>query len=177
MRMRVSLLALVFVLAAAPGATAQTRVITGTVTHAVTGEPVDGARISVRGTIVTAVTRADGTYSIGVPVGTIELVFLRIGYARANVTVSASQSTVDVSLEADIFRLEEIVVTGRGTGIQRRNLPNAVATVSGEELNRVPAQSIEHALQGKVAGADILYRSRFIGQVGGLIQAAFLVSA
>ena len=167
MRMRVSLLALVFVLAAASGATAQTRVITGTVTHAVTGEPVDGARISVRGTIVTAITRADGTYSIGVPVGTIELVFLRIGYARANVTVSASQSTVDVSLEADIFRLEEIVVTGRGTGIQRRNLPNAVATVSGEELNRVPAQSIEHALQGKVAGADIQTNS---GAPGGGAQ-------
>lgn len=167
MRMRVSLLALVFVLAAASGATAQTRVITGTVTHAVTGEPVDGARISVRGTTVTAITRADGTYSIGVPVGTIELVFLRIGYSRANVTVSASQSTVDVSLEEDVFRLEEIVVTGRGTGIQRRNLPNAVATVSGEELNRVTAQSIEHALQGKVAGADIQTNS---GAPGGGAQ-------
>ena len=167
MRMRVGLLALVFVLATASGATAQTRVVTGTVTHAVTGEPVDGARISVRGTIITAVSRADGTYSIGVPVGTIELVVIRIGYSRANVTVLAGQSTVDVVLEGDVFRLEEIVVTGRGTGIERRNLPNAVATVSGENLLRVPAQSIEHALQGKVAGADIQTNS---GAPGGGAQ-------
>lgn len=167
MRMRVTLLALVFVLAAASGATAQTRVVTGTVTHALTGEGVDGARISVRGTIITAVTRADGTYSIGVPVGTVELVVIRIGYSRANVTVLAGQSTVDVVLEGDVFRLEEIVVTGRGTGIERRNLPNAVATVSGESLTQVPAQSIEHALQGKVAGADIQTNS---GAPGGGAQ-------
>ncbi len=167
MRMRVGLLALLFVLAGASGATAQTRVVTGTVTHSVTGEPVDGARVSVRGTTITAIARADGTYSIGVPVGTIELVAMRIGYTRASVTVTASQSTVDFTLDADVFRLEEIVVTGRGTGIERRNLPNAVATVSGEDLTRVAAQSIEHALQGKVAGADIQTNS---GAPGGGAQ-------
>ena len=59
------------------------------------------------------------------------------------------------------------MVTGRGTGIERRNLPNAVATVSGEELSRVTAQSIEHALQGKVAGADIQTNS---GAPGGGAQ-------
>ncbi len=62
MRMRVGLLALVFVLAAASGATGQTRVVTGAVTHAATGEGVSGARISVRGTNITAAARADGTY-------------------------------------------------------------------------------------------------------------------
>ena len=167
MRIRVGLLALLFVLAAVSGTTAQTRVVTGTVTHAGSGEPVEGARIGVRGTTITAIARADGTYSIGVPVGTIELVVLRIGYSRASATVTASQSTVDFTLEADVFRLEEIVVTGRGTGVERRNLPNAVATVSGEDLNRVTAQSIEHALQGKVAGADIQTNS---GAPGGGAQ-------
>jgi outer membrane receptor protein involved in Fe transport len=39
--------------------------------------------------------------------------------------------------------------------MSRRNLANSVATVSGEEVSRVPATSIENALQGKVAGAQI----------------------
>ena len=105
---------------------------------------MDGARISVRGTIITAVTRADGTYSIGVPVGTIELVVIRIGYTRANVTVLAGQSTVDVVLEGDVFRLEEIVVTGRGTGIERRNLLKALGAEL--ELSNLGPAAVEPLL-------------------------------
>ena len=43
-----------------------------------------------------------------------------------------------VALEPDLFKLEEVVVTGQSTGIERQNLPNAVATVSASELTRAP---------------------------------------
>ena len=48
-----------------------------------------------------------------------------------------------IALEPDIFKLEEVVVTGQSTGIERQNLPNAVATVSGERARpgRPPARS------------------------------------
>ena len=55
----------------------------------------------------------------------------------------------------DPLKLEEIVVTGLATGMSRRNLANSVASVSADEVSKVPATSIENALQGKVAGAQI----------------------
>src|SRR5262245_36391787 len=71
------------------------------------------------------------------------------------VAVSADQSTVQIALEADALRLEEVVVTGQATGVQRRNLANAVASVKAEQLNIAPASSVETLLAAKIAGADI----------------------
>ena len=85
----------------------------------------------------------------------------------SQVEVPAGQTTADAALDPDPFRLEEIVITGQATGIERQNLPNAVATVSSEELNRAPAQTIESALQGKIPGAYIQANS---GAPGGGMQ-------
>src|SRR6267154_1062993 len=57
--------------------------------------------------------------------------------------------------------------TGQATTVDRRNLANAVATVSGEEVSRVSAQTVEQALQGKVVGASIQANS---GAPGGGMQ-------
>ncbi len=168
MKTRRVLFALIFVLAAGVGhVSAQTRVVTGQVTEASSGAPVDGARVAVRGTNISVLTRADGSFTIGVPSGSVELTVSRIAYKRAALTVASGASSIDVTLELDVFNLEEIVVTGRGTGIERRNLANAVATVTGEQVTRVTAQSIEHALQGKVAGVDVYTNS---GAPGGGAQ-------
>ncbi|MCZ6857183.1 MAG: carboxypeptidase-like regulatory domain-containing protein, partial [Gemmatimonadetes bacterium] len=164
---RVGFAFLFLLVAGVTQAFAQTRVVTGTVTHGATGRPVDQARVSVRGTPIVVLTRADGTFSIGVPAGGVELEVRRIGYSRATVSVSIAESIVNVALDADVFNLEEVIVTGRGTGIERRNLANAVSTLEGSLITRVTAQSIEHALQGKIAGADIQTNS---GAPGGGAQ-------
>lgn len=149
-------------------ALAQTRVVTGRVVEASTNFPIVGAEVLVRGTGISTTSRDDGTFSLGVPPDDVVLVVRQFGYQRALLTVTASQSDVnDVSLSRDVFNLDEIVVTGRGTGIERRNLANAVATISGAEATRVTAASVEHAIQGKVAGADIQTNS---GAPGGGAQ-------
>lgn len=162
----VLLVGLLFSVWAGP-AHAQTRVVTGQVTAAETGAPLEGVGVTVAGTTISARTRADGSFNIGVPVGQVRLSFRLIGYKRAVAVLSAGVSTLNVSLEPDIFKLDEVVVTGRATEISRRNLANAVATLSGEEVSNVSAQSIEHALQGKVAGADVYTNS---GAPGGGAQ-------
>ena len=58
-------------------------------------------------------------------------------------------------MRKDVLKLEQIVVTGQASGMSRRNLANSVASVGAEEIAKVPASSIENALQGKVAGAQI----------------------
>src|SRR5438874_11974490 len=64
-------------------------------------------------------------------------------------------TSITVVMHKDVLKLDQIVVTGQASGIARRNLANSVASVDAEDLTKVPAVSIEHALQGKVAGAQI----------------------
>ncbi len=168
MRAKSVFLAVLFSSAVAGHAFAQTRIVTGQVTDAVSNAPLPGVNVSVRGILASTATDNDGSFALGwVPVGDAVIDFRRIGYKRAVVSVGANQFTISVALEADVFKLEEVVVTGRGTGMERRNLANAVATVSGDEVTQVTAQSIEHALQGKVAGADVYTNS---GAPGGGAQ-------
>jgi TonB-linked SusC/RagA family outer membrane protein len=151
-------------------AAAQTRVVTGRVVDAATGQPMAGAELLVLNTTIRAVVSEDGTYSIGVPAGQVSLLIRRIGYRRYLVEVPANQNTLDIELQEDVLQLDEVVVTGRATGVERRNLANAVATVSAAEVERVPAASVEQQIQGKVAGANIQSNS---GAPGGGVQVEF----
>ncbi|MGI8818224.1 MAG: SusC/RagA family TonB-linked outer membrane protein [Gemmatimonadales bacterium] len=148
-------------------AAAQVRQITGRVTNAATGQGLAEATIAVNGTRIVGQTGTDGNFVLNAPDGDLGLVVRAIGYKRQDVTLPASQSTVNVALEPDVFKLQEIVITGQATGVARQNLPNAVATVDAGELTRAPAQTLESALQGKIPGALIQANS---GAPGGGYQ-------
>jgi TonB-linked SusC/RagA family outer membrane protein len=151
----------------ATGAAAQQREVTGRVTTADGATAIPGATVTIAGTGVGALTDASGNFRITVPPGPVVLQVRSIGYSSRDVTVPANQNTVAIQLEVDVLRLDELVVTGRATAISRRNLANAVSKVSAEQVERVPAESIEKALQGKVAGAIIETNS---GAPGGGVQ-------
>ncbi|MFL5401506.1 MAG: SusC/RagA family TonB-linked outer membrane protein [Gemmatimonadales bacterium] len=148
-------------------AAAQVRQVTGKVTNAQTGQGLADATLAVTGTSIVAQTGNDGNYLLNAPDGDLNLVVRAIGFKRQDVNVPANQRSADVALTPDVFKLEEIVITGQATGVARQNLPNAVATVSGSELNRAPTETIESALQGKVPGALIQANS---GAPGGGYQ-------
>jgi len=151
----------------APRAWAQQRQITGRVTNATSGEAVGRANVSVEGTAISALTSDQGEFSLAGPEGNATLLVRHIGFRRREITVSASQGRVEVTLEPDVFNLEAVVVTGLATGVERRNAGNAVATVSAAELGFVPTASLEQQLQGKIAGADIQQNG---GAPGGGLQ-------
>jgi TonB-linked SusC/RagA family outer membrane protein len=151
------LAALLLGLVSAP-AHAQGRTITGSVRDSLTGAAIAGARIGLQGGTTAVSPNAAGQFELpGVPAGEVTLQVRAVGYRRQDVRVPAGISTVDVVLGRDVFRIEEIVVTGQATGVERRNLANAVASVSAEDIGAVPQMtaSLEHVLQGKVAGVDI----------------------
>src|SRR3954465_1512077 len=111
-------------------ATAQFRQVTGRGTNSSTQQGVTGATIAVTGTGIVAESNNQGDFTLNAPAGDLNLVVRGIGYKRQQVSVPSTQSRVDVALEPDVFKLEEIVITGQATGVARQNLPNAVATVS-----------------------------------------------
>ena len=167
MRVRCVFLAIAMLLLSLP-ASAQTRTLTGTVTDATTGQPLEGARISVRGTSLATATGAAGQFTLGgLPTGSITVAIRRIGNNPVDIVLPPGQNAISVTLTRDPLRLSDVVVTGQATGVERRNLANAVATVSGEEVSRVSSQTVEQALQGKVVGASIQANS---GAPGGGMQ-------
>jgi len=143
----------------AASATAQQRQITGRVTAATTGEAIVGASVAVVGTAIVAATGNDGRFTVAAPEGDVTLVVRRIGFKRKSVPVPAEQSSVEVALELDVFNLEAVVVTGLATGVEQRNVANAVSTVGAAQLTRAPTPTIESALQGKIPGALVQMNS------------------
>lgn len=131
-----------------------TREITGKVTQ-VGGSPLVDASVTVLGQPIGARTNAGGEYRLRVPQGEVTLLVRAISYKRVSVKVAANSATQDFALEKDVLQLEGVTVTGAATTIDRRNATTAVAAVNTEELNRVPARSIENQLSGKILGARV----------------------
>ena len=154
---------LVLLLGGPAGAWAQ-QTITGTVTD--DGEaPLPGVNVQVVGTMRGTSTGADGTYSIVLPADRTQLSFTSIGYRTVTLEVG-DRSRIDVQLAEDVLGLDEVVVTGLATSVKRRNLANSVGTISESDLVPVPAQTLERALSGKIAGLSVSQNSGAPG--GGL---------
>jgi TonB-linked SusC/RagA family outer membrane protein len=146
---------------------AQQRAISGTVLGP-EGQPVPIATVNVVGTSFSTTTTDLGRFQIRAPAGDVELFIQSLGYRSRSVSVPADQSQVEISLETDVLNLDAVVVTGQASTMARRNLANAVATVSPQALESAPpAQSVEKVLQGQFPGAYIEQNS---GAPGGGIQ-------
>ena len=131
------------------------RRITGRVTATGTGEGLANAAVNVVGTTIGTYTAEDGSFQLLVPQGDVSVLVRRVGFKRATSRVPAGQSELSVALERDVLQLEAQVITGTTTTVSSVNAANAVTVVTAEQLTRVPAQTVDNALQGKVPGAII----------------------
>jgi TonB-linked SusC/RagA family outer membrane protein len=127
--------------------------IKGKITDATSGETLIGVSVLVKGTTTGTQTDVNGTFSITAPANST-LVFTYVGYTTQQVVVT-DQTTINIKLAAEAKQLAQVVVVGYGTQ-RRRDVTGAVASVSGEDLARQPVQTPTQALQGKVAGVQII---------------------
>ena len=164
---RSSVLATLLLVFASVSAFAQTRTVTGRVTVEGSNEPLVAASVNVVGTSIGTYTDDQGRFTVTVPAGPATLRVRRIGYVQKTVAVPSGDTQVDVGLARDVLQLETQVITGTATTVSSANAANAVTVVSGEKLNKVPAQTIDYALQGKIPGAVITQNS---GAPGGGVQ-------
>lgn len=130
-------------------------VVKGKVTDSSLGDPLPGVNVVIKGTTTGTTTDFDGNYELSVDNFPSILVFSSLGYASKEMQVSGP-STLNVALDESATGLEEVVVTGLATSVKRSNAANAVASVSADELTgRTPPQTLDGALAGKFAGAQI----------------------
>ena len=130
--------------------------------------PIPSATVSVAGTTGGAITSDSGQFELRAPSGQITLTVHRIGFRPATVLVAADQADAEVLLTKDVLQLEAEVVTGTATTVSSQNAANAVAVVDAASVSRVPAPTIENALQGKIPGALIQQNNG--GAPGGGLQ-------
>ncbi|RYY28641.1 MAG: TonB-dependent receptor [Sphingobacteriaceae bacterium] len=127
--------------------------IKGTVTDATSGETLIGVSVLVKGTTTGTVTDVNGSFSISAPASST-LTFTYIGYTTQDIAVN-NQTTINVKLASAVTQLAQVVVVGYGTQ-RRRDVTGAVASVNGDQLAKQPVQTPTQALQGKVAGVQVL---------------------
>lgn len=141
---------------------AQTRQVTGKVTG-VNNQVVASASIKVKASNLATITNADGTFSLKAPNGSFVLQVSSIGYESKEVSVSASQSIVNVSLAEQSTDLNEVVVTALGIKREKKSLTYASQQLAGEEIRRAAGPNFMEALSGKVAGIDIKVSASGVG--------------
>src|SRR6056297_3953071 len=135
--------------------TIQAQTITGTVSDA-TG-PLPGANVLVKNTTNGTQTDFDGNYTITAD-SDATLLFSYIGYKSVTIPVNG-QSSINVTLEEDASKLDEVVVTGYGSQA-KKDLTGAVTVVDTEELLAIPATTFAQQLQGRAAGVNIINDAR-----------------
>ncbi|MGA1976217.1 MAG: TonB-dependent receptor [Bacteroidales bacterium] len=124
--------------------------VTGRITDAGTGQPMPGVSIQIKGTAVGALSDVDGKYSIAVTDQNATLAFSFIGYVIQDIPLNG-RLVLDVALESEVQKLQEVVVVGYGT-VKKASLTGSISAVSGDELKMAPTTNLTNSLIGVVPG-------------------------
>ena len=157
-KMKTKLLTFLFMLPLM--AAAQTIKVEGQVVDANDGMGIPGVTVKVTGTQTMTVTDFDGHYTVTAQkAGTLQFSF--IGYKTESRPFTQS-SIINVRMSDDATVLDEVVAIGYGT-MKKSDLTGSVSTVNTDQMKKVPAVSIDQALQGRAAGVTVNLNS---GQPG-----------
>jgi TonB-linked SusC/RagA family outer membrane protein len=144
---------------------AQERTVSGKVTSIEDGSTLPGVNVVLKGTTNGTVTDIDGNFKLSVPSDGGTLVFSFIGLATEEVAVGA-RSVIDIQMSADVKQLSEVVVVGYGTTLKKEFSGSSVS-VSAKQIEKLPINSADQALQGLAAGVQVVSAS---GTPGGGIS-------
>jgi TonB-linked SusC/RagA family outer membrane protein len=101
-------------------------------------------------------TDLNGRYILKVPASDV-LEFRMVGYLAQEVPING-QTTINVTLQKDYQKLDDVVVTAFGQRARKRDLIGSVSSINPGEL-RIPASNLTTALQGRIAGMVSFQRS------------------
>jgi TonB-linked SusC/RagA family outer membrane protein len=119
----------------------------------VSGNPIPGANVVIKGTAKGTITDINGNYILeGVTSGNT-LVFSFLGYQTQEVVVT-DKTVINIKLTESITNLDDVVVIGYGS-VKRANLTGSVTDISSKDIQDIPAANLSSALEGKLAGVRV----------------------
>ncbi len=127
------------------------------------GTAVPGASVLVKGTEFGAASNEAGVYELraNLKPGDYTLIFSSVGLktTEKKITVSGADVTADASLQEDVLGLDEVVVTGASVRTSKKELGNAISTISARQLQNTGTQNLSGILNGRVMGAQVTQNS------------------
>jgi TonB-linked SusC/RagA family outer membrane protein len=137
--------------------------ITGVVRDGVTGEPIQHASVTVKGTRIGTTTNASGRFSLQLRSlnRNYILVISSVGYGGRQIAVDGNRS-FEITMQKNEAKLDEIVVVGYGT-TSKRNLTGTVGSITAEEIGKQPIGNPLAALPGRIAGALVQQNNGWMG--------------
>lgn len=135
--------------------TGQVVKITGSVVDA-NGDPLPGATIRIVDTNKGTLTDNDGNFSLSVNYGAV-IEVLYMGFETQKAKIS-SRTKYDFRLNEDRNVLDDVVVIGYGS-VKKSDLTGSVSNVKMADIQTSQTMSVDNALQGRIAGADIMSTS------------------
>lgn len=148
------------------------------------GQPVIGAAVMIKNTTSGVVTEPDGTFMLNLPTKAVNLVVSSMGYETKELEAFSGQK-LKIVLKTDKLFLDDIVVIGYGS-TTKKEMMGSVGTMNKKDLKGMPINSLNDALQGKVAGltvtqssgapgAGTVARIRGIGSINGSTTPLYIV--
>ncbi len=133
------------------------------------GSVITGATVSVKGTSTAVTTDNAGVYTIEFADAITDpvLIVTSVGYVTKEIPV-AGKTSLDISLEVDIRKLDGVVVVGYGTQ-RRKDLTGSIASISAAQIQQRPVSTYEDAIAGSAAGIDVSPRSARPGNVAEIV--------
>lgn len=117
------------------------------------GNPIVGASVVIKGTARGVTTESDGSFVIEVSSEMDVLVCSFLGYRPLELRVGA-RTDFQVALEEESLAVDEVVVTGYGSGIKKEALTGSIANIGAERLSQSVGANVSTALAGKVPGVN-----------------------
>lgn len=127
--------------------------VSGVVTESTSGETLPGVNILVKGTDIGAATDENGEYSLNVPSLQDTLIFSFVGYSTEEIPING-RSQIDVQMQLKTYAGEDVVVIGYGTA-RKEDVTGSVSSVSGRDLENIPASRVDGIMQGRAAGVRV----------------------
>lgn len=131
-----------------------TKKISGKVVDEETNEPLFGVNVRVVAEeLIGTTTDPDGLFELEVPDDSQHIIFSYIGYKEQKVAI-ADRLVLNVSLNPIINKLEDLVVVGYSTQ-KTADITGAISTIKTENIETLPVNGIEQALQGQIPGVQV----------------------
>ncbi len=129
-------------------------IITGKVTNGLTNAALEGVTIAVKGGKNLGITQSDGTFKVTLDNRDVKLVFSSVGFSSSEIPVN-NVNEINVSLLPSSKDMDDVVVIGYQVK-KRKDLTGAISSVTAKDLKDIPVNSASEALQGRLAGVQVV---------------------
>ncbi|MDP4252310.1 MAG: SusC/RagA family TonB-linked outer membrane protein, partial [Bacteroidota bacterium] len=121
------------------------------------GRPLSGVSVKNTTTGNGMATNDEGKFSIEANLNDV-LEFSFVGYKTQKLKITSLNQSVSLSMQVEVSSLANTVVIGYGV-VKRSDLTGSVSSVNNTEVNRTATGDLVRALEGQVAGVQIMQPS------------------